>query len=109
MRHLIALASLAAFLAVAPGHARAQTFTVTIKDHKFTPAELKVPAGKRITVTIANDDPTPEEFESHELKFEKVIPGKSKGIVRFGPLKAGRYKFFGEYHEDTAQGAVVVE
>jgi len=109
MRSLIVLTALAAFVALAPVPADAQSFTVTIKNHKFSPSELKVPAGKRITVTVVNDDPTPEEFESHELKFEKVIPGKSKAVVRFGPLTKGRYKFFGEYHEDTAQGAVVVE
>jgi len=109
MRSLVVLTALAAFVALAPVPADAQSFTVTIKNHKFSPSELKVPAGKRITVTVVNDDPTPEEFESHELKFEKVIPGKSKGIVRFGPLTKGRYPFFGEYHEDTAKGAVVVE
>ena len=109
MRSFLVLAGLAVCLVLAPVQAQAQSFTITIKDHKFSPSELKVPAGKRITVTVVNDDPTPEEFESHELKFEKVIPGKSKGVVRFGPLTKGRYKFFGEYHEDTAQGAIVVE
>jgi len=109
MRSLFVIAALALGLALSPLRASAQNFTVTIKDHKFSPAELKVPAGKRITVTVSNEDPTPEEFESHELKFEKVIPGNSKGVVRFGPLTKGRYPFFGEYHEDTAQGAVIVE
>jgi hypothetical protein len=94
-------------LAVAP--ASAQDLTITIKDHKFTPAELKVPANKRLTVTVVNDDSTPEEFESHEMKVEKIIPGKTKAVVRIGPLKAGRYPFFGEFHEKTAQGAVVAE
>ena len=109
MRNFLVLAGLAACLVLAPVQARAQSFTVTIKDHKFSPSELKVPAGKRITVTVVNDDPTPEELESRELKIEKIIPGKSKGVVRFGPLTKGRYPFFGEYHEDTAKGAVVAE
>ncbi|MGH6726671.1 MAG: cupredoxin domain-containing protein [Pseudolabrys sp.] len=109
MRRLFAGLAIAALIALAPALARAEDYTITIKGHRFTPAELKVPAGKRITVTVSNDDPTPEEFESHELKFEKVIPGKSKGVVRFGPLKPGRYKFFGEFHEDTALGAVIAE
>jgi plastocyanin len=109
MRHVLILLGLAAALVLSPVGAHAQSFTVTIKDHKFTPSELKVPAGKRITVTVVNDDPTPEEFESHELKFEKVLPGKSKGVVRFGPLTKGRYPFIGEYHQDTAKGAVIAE
>ena len=36
----------------------------------------KVPANKRIQLTVVNDDPTPEEFESKEMKVEKVIPGR---------------------------------
>lgn len=102
-------AAIAFLIALAPIAARAQSYTITLKDHRFQPSEIKVPSGKRITVTVVNEDPTPEEVESRELKFEKVIAGKSKGVVRFGPLAKGRYPFFGEYHEDTARGAVVAE
>jgi hypothetical protein len=62
-----------------------------------------------VQITVVNDDPTPEEFESHEMKVEKVIPGKSKAVVRVGPLKPGRYPFFGEFHEATARGTLVAE
>ena len=82
---------------------------ITIKNHRFTPSEVKVPANKRIQVTVVNDDPTPEEFESREMKVEKVIPGKSKGVVRIGPLGPGRYPFFGEFNEATAKGVVIAE
>ena len=98
-----------ALVILAPALARAEDYTVTIKDHRFSPAELKVPANKRLIITVVNDDPTAEEFESKELKVEKVIAGKSKGTVRIGPLKPGRYPFFGEFHEATAQGAVIAE
>jgi hypothetical protein len=91
------------------GPARADDYVVTIKNHRFTPTELKVPANKRIVVTVVNDDPTPEEFESREMKVEKIIPGKSKAVVRIGPLKPGRYPFFGEFNEATAKGAVIAE
>jgi hypothetical protein len=86
-----------------------EALTITIKDHKFEPAELKVPTNKRVTVTVVNDDATPEEFESKALKVEKVIPGKTKATVQFGPLKAGKYKFEGEFNSKTAQGTVVAE
>jgi hypothetical protein len=89
--------------------ASAQELSITIKDHKFQPTELKVPAKKRITLTVINADATPEEFESKKLKVEKVIPGKSKAIVRFGPLEPGRYDFIGEFHEDSAKGVVIAE
>jgi hypothetical protein len=83
--------------------------TLLIKDHKFDPPELHVPAGKRITVTVENRDSTPEEVESKTLRIEKVIPGSGKAIVRFGPLNAGTYTFFGDFHQDTAQGKVIAE
>ena len=101
--------ALALLLTVAPALARADDLTLTIKDHKFTPAEIKVPANQRVQLTVINEDATPEEFDSAALKVEKVVPGKSKGIVRIGPLRPGRYPFIGEYHESTAKGVVIAE
>lgn len=82
---------------------------LTIKDHRFTPAEVKVPAGQKVKLIVDNQDPTPEEFESHELNREKVIAGKSKATIFIGPLKPGRYPFIGEFNEATATGAVIAE
>ena len=82
---------------------------LVIKNHRFEPSELKVPAGQRIKLTVHNQDATPEEFESHSLNREKIIPGGAKASIFIGPLKPGRYTFFGEYNEATAQGAVVAE
>jgi hypothetical protein len=82
---------------------------VTLKDHQFTPAEIRVPQGKPVTLTITNADPTPEEFDSSALKIEKVIAGGTYGIVRLRPLGPGRYPFMGEYHSETAKGMVISE
>ena len=68
-----------------------------------------MPANQRVILTVVNEDATPEEFDSSALKVEKVIAGKSKGVVRIGPLKPGRYAFIGEYHEATAKGVVIAE
>ena len=106
---IICLGLLFAALAAPQTAQAADEYTITIKDHRFTPSELKVPANKRITITVINDDPTPEEFESKPMKVEKVIPGKSKGTGRIGPLAPGRYTFFGEFNEATAQGFVIAE
>ena len=84
-------------------------FTLVIREHKFEPAELTVPAGKKVKLLIENKDSTPEEFESFALAREKVILGNSSTSLYIGPLKAGRYPFFGEYHEDTAKGAIVAQ
>jgi plastocyanin domain-containing protein len=109
MRTFLVLFSTVAAIILAPGSLRAQDVTITIKNHRFTPSEVKVPANKRVQITVVNDDPTPEEFESREMKVEKVIPGKSKGVVRIGPLPPGRYPFFGEFNEATAKGVVIAE
>ncbi len=80
-----------------------------IKDHKFNPEILELPAGKKIRITVHNQDSTIEEFESTDLKREKIVPGNSKAKVILAPLKPGEYKFFGEFHEETAQGKIVVK
>jgi hypothetical protein len=94
----------------APGALAADDiYTLTIKDHRFEPSQLDVPAGKKLKLVVKNLDPTPEEFESHDLKREKVIAGKGQATIAIGPLKPGTYKFVGEYHESTAQGQIVAK
>jgi hypothetical protein len=98
------------FLAIAaPAIAAEPEMALSIKDHRFEPAELKVPAGQRIRLVVHNQDRTPEEFESHSLNREKIIPGGAKATLYIGPLKPGRHEFFGEYNPTTAKGAVVAE
>lgn len=85
------------------------TAELHIKDHRFVPDIIELPAGKKIRLVIYNDDETIEEFESIDLKREKIIPGKSSTVIILAPLKAGEYKIFGEFHEDTAQGKIIVK
>jgi hypothetical protein len=82
---------------------------LTIREHRFEPSELKVPANQKIRLVVKNLDATPEEFESHELNREKVIPGKGQTTIYIGPLKPGRYPFMGEFNQKTAQGVMVAE
>ena len=83
-------------------------FLLVIRDHRFEPQELTVPAGKKFKLLVDNRDFTAEEFESHALNREKVVPGNSRVPVFLGPLAPGRYPFFGEFHEKTARGALIV-
>jgi len=102
----------ALLLASAVTNVRAQeavSLEITIKNHRFEPAELRAPKGKAIKLTVKNADPTPEEFESKVLRVEKVIAGNSEAVFNLKPQQPGRYKFFGEFHEKTAQGYLVVE
>ncbi len=82
-------------------------YTLVIKEHRFLPPELTVPSGKKIRLLIENQDATPEEFESHALNREKVIGGHGNATLYIGPLEPGRYPFIGEFHEATAQGAII--
>ena len=82
---------------------------LVIKEHKFEPAELKVPANKKVKLVIENQDATAEEFESYELNREKVVPPKGQVTVFVGPLKPGRYPFFGDFHKETAKGVLIAE
>jgi len=107
MRLLLAL-SLPAVVGLA-SPVRADDFSLTIKDHRFEPSELQVPAGKDLTLKVTNSDPTAEEFESNDFDAEKVIPGGQTAVIKIAPLDPGRYEFFGEYSEDSAKGALVAK
>jgi plastocyanin len=87
----------------------AEEFSLVIKDHRFEPAELQVPAGQAFTLNVTNQDASPEEFESNNLDIEKVIAGGQSAAIKVEPLDAGRYEFYGEYHEDRAKGAIVAK
>ena len=82
---------------------------LVIKNHRFEPAEVKVPAGQRVKLVVHNQDNTPEEFESHDLNREKIVPPGAKASIFIGPLKPGHYTFVGEYNEATAKGVVIAE
>jgi hypothetical protein len=107
-----AAAILAGFLLTATANlaaAEPEFYLLTIREHRFEPAELIIPADQKVRLKVVNADATAEEFESHELNREKVIPGNASGIVFVGPLSAGTYPFFGDFHPDTAQGRLVAK
>ena len=96
-------------LGTASLYAQEPEFRLVIKEHKFEPSELTIPAGKKVKLVIENKDATAEEFESHELNREKVVPAKGQVTVFVGPLKPGRYPFFGDFHKDTAKGLLIAQ
>jgi plastocyanin len=83
--------------------------SVTLKDHKFSPAELTAPAGKPLVIEVENQDKTPAEFESKPLRVEKVVPGGGKITVMVRALPPGHYRFFDDYHESTTEGFLVTQ
>jgi hypothetical protein len=89
--------------------AAAADYKLVIKDHRFQPAELNIPSGSKIRLSIENLDATPEEFDSYALNREKVIAGHGNATLYIGPLDKGRYPFSGEFNSTTAQGAVIAQ
>lgn len=88
--------------------ALAEDYVITLKDHKFSPKELAIPAGQKVKVTVKNMDSSPAEFESSELNREKVISANSEAIIFIGPLDPGSYSYFDEFHPDT-KGTIVAK
>jgi len=89
--------------------AELHTVQLTAKDGRFIPETLEVPAGQRFKLVIKNEGPGAEEFESKELRKEKVLAPGSTSSIMFAPLKPGTYHFFGEFHPDTAKGQIVAK
>jgi hypothetical protein len=108
-RHACLVALLfAAGIAVAPATA-AEALTLTIKDHRFEPQTLSVPANEAFDLVVINRDATAEEFESNDFHVEKVINGGQRLTFHVGPLAPGSYAFFGDRHQDTALGNLFAE
>ena len=83
------------------------TFQLLIKGGKLFPETIEVPANTKFRLAIKNEGPGAAEFESLELRKEKVLaPGVSSNLI-FHPLQPGTYKFFDEFHADTAQGRII--
>lgn len=108
-KHLIRTALAASMLTCFSAQAADDEYKLVIKEHRFRPAEITIPSGKKVRLLVENQDATPEEFESHELNREKVVAGHGTITVFVGPLDPGRYPFFGEFNPSTAQGAIIAK
>jgi hypothetical protein len=100
------LPGLAAMAFAVAAHADSE-YRLVIEGHHFIPAQLTVPAGERIQLVVENHDATPEEFESYALNREKIVPGGARVVLYVGPLRPGRYEFFGDFNQATARGWLV--
>ncbi len=108
LKHWLTPTVLAVILAFSI-NAQAQDYVLTLKDHQFSPKELTIPAGQKIKITVKNQDSTPAEFESSDLNREKLVAGNSAIIVFIGPLDAGSYGYFDDFHRDTTTGAITAK
>jgi plastocyanin len=107
---LLASAILASALVLSASAVRAEdtvTLSITLKDHKFDPAELHAPPGKPIAIRVKNLNDIVSEFESSDLHFEKIVAVGKEVTVYVRPQQPGKYKFFDDFHQDT-EGYLVV-
>lgn len=107
--HSIRSLCLAALLFPGTALAELPTYTLVAKDGRLAPAALEVPAGVRFKIVIRNEGRDAIEFESRQLRKEKVLAPGARSFVVIAPLKPGSYDFFDEFHPDTAQGRIVVK
>jgi len=107
MRRLLPF-TLATLLPVLSSAADVSSYTLTLKNHRYQPTELRIPANIRIRLELINQDPSPEEFESNDFPAEKVMMPNSRVSLFIGPFRPGRYRFYGDFHQPTAQGTLVV-
>jgi plastocyanin len=108
-RVLIASAAALAMLSVAGVVHALDEIPVTIENNRFSPSEIRVKAGAPFVIVVTNRDKTPEEFESKELRLEKVVPPGKTLKINVRALKPGTYPFVGDYHQQTAKGRIVAE
>lgn len=103
---LFVLPGTVVFAAESPGDA---PISLMLENHHFTPSTFTVPAGKRFRIQLTSHDTSVDEFESYDMKFEKIIVPGNTITVFAGPMHPGTYSFFDDYHPDDAKGTVTVE
>ncbi len=108
-KKILALLIMGCSLFAANALAETKEYKIVIKNHKFEPQNLDIPADQKVKLIVENQDKTIEEFESFDLNREKIIGGGKSAAIFIGPLKSGTYKYFGEFNQETAQGTITVK
>jgi hypothetical protein len=105
------LCALAALVLALPSVARADdpVFRIEFNDGKVTPQRLEVPARTRFKLELHNAGQQPAEFESKELRKEKVLgPGVTSFLI-IRTLDPGEYDFFDDFHLDTPPAVLIAK
>jgi len=84
------------------------TFYIALRNKQFVPSEVQIPAGVKVKLVVRNDNPTASEFESTQFHREKIVPPGQEITVFVGPLDAGSYEFFDDFHQET-RGHLIVK
>jgi hypothetical protein len=98
-----------ALIAGAPAARADDLPTLVFRNHRFEPSRIEVPAHQKFKLQVKNADDTADEFESADLNREKLVTAGQTVTIFLGPLDPGEYKFFGDFHQDTARGVLVAK
>jgi len=85
------------------------SYELVAKEGRLIPETVRVAAGQRFKIVVRNEGHDAVEFESTDLKKEKVLAPGATSFVVIAPLKPGSYRFFDDFHPDTGTGRIVVE
>jgi hypothetical protein len=107
LRAVLLLAALGC--AAQPALADDPTFRIDLKDGVITPLTLEVPANTRIRLEVTNSGTSPAEFESVQLKKEKVIAAGNSSVMVIRNLDPGTYDFFDDFHIDMPHAKITAK
>ena len=100
-------------LLFAPATLRAEdeepTFRIEFRDGAITPLKIEVPAKTRFRLQLVNVGEAPAEFESTELRKEKVLAPKSESVMVIRTLDPGEYSFFDDFHPGAPPAILVAK
>ncbi len=109
-RGFLVLAAAALAFGATKSHAEDMpVFSIEFKDGVITPLRLEVPARRVFKIELHNTGGTPAEFESIELRREKVLAPQSTSFIVFRTLDPGEYKFFDDFHPGAPQAVLVAK
>ena len=91
-----------------PRYTKLKTYLVEMKDGVLTPAELVVPEKTKFRLVVRNLGNKPAEFESNQLRQEKVLFMNAETTLVIIPLDAGTYDYFDDF-APTTHGKIIVK
>src|SRR6202047_3777776 len=111
-RRVAAILLAALFLVSGAANTRAEeepVFTIEFKDGNIAVERLEVPANRRFQLQLRNNGDTPAEFESNELRKEKVLAPRTTSTLVFRTLDPGEYPFFDDFHPDAPKAVLIAK
>jgi len=72
-----------------------------LKDHRFHPQRITVPADTRVEVSIDNQQAVPAVIMSFMFSRQKLVSAHHRVVLYLPPMGAGTYHLFDDLHRST--------